>query len=300
VSEFENPEIYRTVLEELPAGVYLVDRHRRIVFWNCGAERICGYLRQDVVGRFLRDHLFAINDDSGASDYDPLDQVLRDGRCSTAHVSILHKEGYRIPIVLQTAPIRNEHGSIIGAVECFDSNIASSEQTRRRSALAGLIGLDDVTGLPSKNSMANYLQERLSLFAERHADFGIFLVELDDLEHLRKGRGPSVVTSLLRVLAHTLQNSLRPSDGLGAWSDEQFMGVLNGCREADLELVANRVRKMIGQSEVEWWGDRITVTAALGTAACRAGDTFESLLDRAEKSLAESRAAGGHRTCIVK
>jgi PAS domain S-box-containing protein len=154
VSEFENPEIYRTVLEELPAGVYLVDRHRRIVFWNFGAERICGYPRQDVVGRFLRDHLFAINDDSGTSDYDPLDQVLRDGRCSTAHVSILHKEGYRIPIVLQTAPIRDEHGSIIGAVEYFDSSIASSQRTRRRSALAGLIGLGDVTGLPSKNFSA--------------------------------------------------------------------------------------------------------------------------------------------------
>ena len=79
--EFENPDIYRSVLEELPAGVYLVDRHRRIVFWNAGAERICGYLRQDVVGRFLRDHLFATNNESdGNNDYAPAATQLRDDR----------------------------------------------------------------------------------------------------------------------------------------------------------------------------------------------------------------------------
>jgi PAS domain S-box-containing protein len=55
MSEFDSPEIFRSVLETLLTGVYLVDRNRKILFWNDGAEEITGYLRQDVVGRFLRD-----------------------------------------------------------------------------------------------------------------------------------------------------------------------------------------------------------------------------------------------------
>ncbi len=35
-------DLYRTVLENLPTGVYVVDRERRILFWNDGAEQITG------------------------------------------------------------------------------------------------------------------------------------------------------------------------------------------------------------------------------------------------------------------
>ena len=59
VSELDYPEIFRFILEALPTGVYLVDRKRKILFWNGGAEIVAGYLRQDVAGHFLREHLLA-------------------------------------------------------------------------------------------------------------------------------------------------------------------------------------------------------------------------------------------------
>src|ERR1039457_4162607 len=108
MSEFDSPEIFRSILETLPTGVYLVDRNRRILFWNEGAENISGYLRPDVVGRFLREHLLPRNDemkDADSDPFDPLSLAFRDGKSSTAEVSILHKQGYRVPIVLQTVPI---------------------------------------------------------------------------------------------------------------------------------------------------------------------------------------------------
>jgi len=59
VSELDNPEVFPSILETLPTRVYLVDRNRKILFWNGGAENVTGYLRQDVVGHFLREHLLA-------------------------------------------------------------------------------------------------------------------------------------------------------------------------------------------------------------------------------------------------
>jgi PAS domain S-box-containing protein len=32
-----SPEVYRSVLESLPAGMYLVDTNRRITLWNDSA-----------------------------------------------------------------------------------------------------------------------------------------------------------------------------------------------------------------------------------------------------------------------
>ena len=40
-------DFFRSILEDLHLAVYVVDRGGKIVFWNDGAERITGYLRQD-------------------------------------------------------------------------------------------------------------------------------------------------------------------------------------------------------------------------------------------------------------
>lgn len=55
MSDLENPEVFRTVLESLKMGICAVDRDRKIAFWNDGAGEITGYLRQEVLGRSCRE-----------------------------------------------------------------------------------------------------------------------------------------------------------------------------------------------------------------------------------------------------
>jgi diguanylate cyclase (GGDEF)-like protein/PAS domain S-box-containing protein len=304
MSELDRPDIYKSVLENLPSGVYLVDPNRRILFWNAGAEKITGYLRQDVVGRFLREHLLETDDDleeassESAETYDPLSVAFRDGKSSVADASILHKQGYRVPIILQTVPIRNERGSVIGVVECFERSAAVSERTRRK-ALHDLACLDQVTGLPTRRFMESHIYEQLLLSAERRANFCVLLVLVEQIDHLRSTCGPGMIPNMLRVVAQTLENSVRPTDLVGAWSENVFLALLADCPEKELTRVAHRIRKMICRSEVEWWGDRFAVTATLGGAGCRPEDTMELLMERADQSLRENAAEGGHRITAV-
>ena len=123
MAELQGPEIFRAVLESLQTGVYLVDRDRRIVFWNDGAERITGYLRQDVLGRCCRDNIVLHCDENNSvlcTTACPLAETMRDGQFREADVFLLHRAGYRLPVHVRAVPIRNRHGSIIGAAESFD------------------------------------------------------------------------------------------------------------------------------------------------------------------------------------
>ena len=52
-----DPELFRNVLEGLHNGVYVMDRSGKILFWNDGAERIAGYLRQGMMGRVSQEQL---------------------------------------------------------------------------------------------------------------------------------------------------------------------------------------------------------------------------------------------------
>jgi len=43
------------LLESLPTGIFAVDLQGKIAFCNTGAERITGYLKQEVMGRLCND-----------------------------------------------------------------------------------------------------------------------------------------------------------------------------------------------------------------------------------------------------
>ncbi len=300
--ELNDPEIYQTVLDNLQTGVYIVDRNRRIRFWNEGAEQITGYLRQDVVGRFLRDHLLAVGDevkDFDSDPDDPINLVFRDGKPSTLDVSILHKDGYRVPVVLRTYPIRNSRGMVVGAAESFEKNRSASDWTRRQAAFADFGCLDGMTGVAAQSFMDTQLRENLTTYGEHHLPFGILLIQVDHMDQFRATRGPGVVSTILRVTAQSIENCVRPTDLVGCWGENQFLVILMECKESEVGLVGERVRKMIGRSEIEWWGDKFSVTSPVGGTGCRAGDDVESLITRAAASLQESIEKGGNRVTVL-
>jgi len=300
--ELNDPEIYQTVLEGLETGVYLVDRNRRIRFWNKGAEQITGYLRQDVVGRFLRDHLLATGD--GVKDFDsdpddPINLAFRDGKASILNVSILHKDGFRVPVVLRTHPIRNTHGAVVGASESFEKNRSASDWTRRQPGPPALSCLDSITGVATQSFMETQIREHLIAYADSGIHFGVLLVGLDHLDQLRASRGPGVIPTTLRIVAQTVENCLRPADIVGSWGGNQFIALLPECKESEVVVVGERVRRMIGCSEIEWWGEAFSVTSAVGGAGIRPADTLELLIARAEASIHESIVNGGNCVTVL-
>jgi diguanylate cyclase (GGDEF)-like protein/PAS domain S-box-containing protein len=300
--EFQSPDIFRTVIESLQTGVYFVDRDHKILFWNDGAEKITGYLRHEVVGCFCRDNLQApehtgktILPDAA----DSLASVMREGKPAIAEISLRHKAGHRIFVRLRAVPIRNSHGAIIGAAESFDENLAASDWDRRQTKLAGYGCLDQTSGVLNKNVTLSRLRESLATFAEVPVPFSILAVEVDRMEKIQSSYGLAVVGPVLHVVAQTIENSLRPTDFLGRIADNRFLAILSECGADEIEKVAERLKKMVTTSEVRWWGDTWPVSASFGGATIHMGDTLESMIDRAESSLAESIAAGGNRVTVA-
>ena len=50
-------DFYKNIIDNLYDGIYFVDRDRRIIYWNKGAERITGYSAAQVIGRRCQDNL---------------------------------------------------------------------------------------------------------------------------------------------------------------------------------------------------------------------------------------------------
>jgi diguanylate cyclase (GGDEF)-like protein/PAS domain S-box-containing protein len=301
VSELEDPSIYRYVLESLQIGIFMVDRDQKIVFWNEGAEKITGYLRQDALGRYCREDSAEQNGPrnnvlSDASEM--LATALRDGRPAMGEVPLRHKSGHRVFARVRAVPIRNASGAIVGAAESIDESLSASEWDRRQGKLADYGCLDPATGVLTHDVVISHLREAVATYAEARVPFSILVVKVDDMDRLRSTYGGAVIASVLRVTASSLENSLRPTDYLGRISESRFLAILIECGGTELPKTAERIKKTVNGSEIQWWGDRWTVTVSIGGAAAVPGDTLDSLLARASEALERSVEAGGNRVMI--
>jgi diguanylate cyclase (GGDEF)-like protein len=138
--------------------------------------------------------------------------------------------------------------------------------------------------------MRSHLRQTLAAFIEVHVPFGLLCLRLEGLPHFRASLGPEAAASLLRVVARSLEGSLWTTDFIGRWSDDQFLVILNGCREEAVQAVRERVRRILAGDGIEWWGERRTLPVSIGQASAQPDDTVESLIERAQKSM-ETAAA---------
>lgn len=294
--DLHNAEIFRAALESLQAGVCLVDQDRKISFWNDGAERITGYLRQDVLGRFCGEILLIKFHENRAIVCEhacPLVSAMRDGQVRESRVYLHHKSGYAVPVSLRAAPIRNGHGRVIGAVESFVERPSGARRGPGSDLVVGH-GLDAVTHLPEYSFTESYLVERVK-FATQHAiPFGLLCLQLDHLDTLTATHGLDAAESILNVVAHTFRNGLDPLDFVGRWSEDQFLAIITHCDDRDLPATAERLKRLAASSEIVWWGDQLSVTVSVGGTVCTPGESIETLLARTGMALKQASAQGGN------
>lgn len=281
-------EMCRSILESLPIGLCIVDLEKKIVLWSDGAERITGHLRYEVIGHSCIGEALLHCDQPGCefcNEECPLARAMKQSQPCEASGFLHHKSGYEVPVWVRAVPVRDRHGLIVGAVEIFEDQeekiaFAVGDQ---RVQLPGSV--DEVSGVASRPLMESHLRDAQRALAEVHLPFAILFFRLEGLQQFRARFGNGAATSLLRVIAHSLESALWRSDFVGRWSDDQFLVILNSCREQDVGAVRERIRRIVANNGIEWWGERRWLPVSIGQATPQPDDSVELLVARAQQSL---------------
>lgn len=302
MAETLSQDIYRTVLEGLPTGVYLVDRDRRIRLWNQGAEELTGYLRQEVLGRLCGENLLVHCDEARACLCGvacPLQETMHDGRQRAADMFLLHKDGHRVPVHVRSVPVRDEHGVIIGAVESFDKRQVMPAVDPVLCQLKEHAPADPVTGLPDHEASELRLHAYLKGYVDTQLPFGVVSIAVGTLETLRHADGRNAVNKVLHATAQTLASTLGPNDMLGRWAEDRFLAVVTNCSTSTLLKTAGMMTRLVGLEGVPWWGDRLKVSLSVGGTVVRAGDSVNKIVQRAEAALVSSLQHTGNYAVVA-
>jgi len=292
-------EIFRSILEALPLGVYFLNRESRVALWSAGAERLTGYLRQDVLGRLLESDLF------DSSDNDPAKAQAAPGQpnqnsLAPATVSLRCKNGHYLVVHLWCATLRDESGRPLGTVKIFEPDAPSQLANRRQDKLGAYGCLDPITGVLNHSMIQAHVKESLNLYALYPVPFCVLSYEVDNLRKITERYGQAAMDAALRMVANTFENGLRPTDFLGHWQGHEFLAILPECGENDVMKVSDRLRKSVERAALTWWGDTLHATVSVGATVVHDSDTVSTLLARAEQALRQAAESGGNRVVLLR
>jgi len=290
---------YKEVLDSLTEGVYFVDLKRQVTYWNKAAERISGYAAQEILGKRCADNFLRHVDDAGnqlCTKGCPLAATMRDGELREASVYMHHKFGHRVPVFVRAAPMRDESGTIIGAVEVFSDNSSNLDLLSEMEDLRKEVLTDKLTGIGNRRYADISLERLAASLEESNVPFGVVFVDIDHFKNVNDTWGHHVGDRVIAMVAKTLTAVLRPLDVACRWGGEEFVVLIPNITVQGLATMTERLRMLVEHSWADHEGERIMVTASFGGAISEEGESPESVVARADTQVYLSKTAG--RNCV--
>jgi diguanylate cyclase (GGDEF)-like protein len=156
---------------------------------------------------------------------------------------------------------------------------------------------DTLTGLPSRASFLEQLEEVNSCERGRSGAFSILMLDLDRFKNVNDSLGHAAGDALLRQVAHRLKSTLRGTDVLARFGGDEFAVVQAECddqRAGSINL-ATRISKLIAEPFL-LPGHRVEIGTSIGIAmAPEHGSDQEQLLKKADLAMYRSKSAGRNR-----
>jgi len=301
----ENDEFER-LADKLFDGLLKIDSSGKITGWNKSAERITGFAADKIIGTKYQTHPAKHVSESGKelpNGVIPLLLTLKDGLPREALAYLVHADGYRVPTITRTQAIWDESGKISGALELFNDNkalIASFQTVQAVRKAEETVLFDPLTGIGNRPHIETKIRSAIEDFHAGRSPFGILFIDIDHFKEFNDTYGHLLGDKILRLTANTLRNNLRASDSCGRWGGEEFIGVVHDIDLGGLEKVSEKLRLTISQSRVQEKDLELSVTVSIGSTLINPTDTFQSLIDRADRLMYKSKRAGRNRVTVGK
>jgi len=307
----------KNVIDKINTGVAIIDRTKKVLFWNLELRRMSGISKEDALGKKIDEicpkfrekiycdiienlfstgqsrfcssqlHKAFISDPDGGEVYQNMkaDPVVENGKVRFAVLQFFD--------VTNSILSRNNLRKIIAELRSGLEKIRESKEAAQKEAQCDMLtGLLNRHGL--ENEMANIVKN-----AKPDESFAVFFIDIDKFKNINDTYGHLVGDVLLqqfagRLLNYTRQSKGRNKDLLARIGGDEFIIVMAEIkRDGSVSAVADKIITAISKPfNIDKY--RIDVSASLGIAVFpEHGKDLKTLVDRADKAMYCVKKAGG-------
>ncbi|NMF63135.1 diguanylate cyclase domain-containing protein [Brasilonema octagenarum] len=295
----EQQQNFMAILKSMGCAVMLTDTCGCIHLMNPIAEELTGWTQEEAVTKNLAEILSLVDKDTGILRKDLATQVIQTGVVLNLPetLTLIAKDHTEIQIGGNIAPIRDDDGSLIGAVVVFQ------DITQRKQTEAQLVRnafYDALTGLPNRVLFL----ERLSQVFERrkrrnNENYAVLFLDVDGFKGINDTFGHSAGDNFLIEIARRLESCLRSADTVARFGCDEFAILIEDIKDlSDTINVAQRIQEAL-KSPIYIEEYKISISASIGIAlSCSNYEQPESLLRDADMAMYDAKQQGKARYVV--
>lgn len=169
------------------------------------------------------------------------------------------------------------------------------EQLKKQAVeLSQLALIDPLTGVLNRRGLQQALSQEIQRARREGSALFALLIGLDNFKQINDTLGMAFGDTALVHIARTLKASVRATDHAGRIGGDEFLVLLPGNRQAEMLLIAEKVRLAVsGTTLMRSPTTSIQVTASLGLAQVPLGTaSLDEVFSQAGTALQRSKRAG--------
>ena len=298
-----------SITNQLNSGVIIIDFSYQVVYWN----NFLDIYANKPLSKYQGQSIFEIFPELPARwlrrKFSSVTQLKTPAFCSWEQRHHLFEFPHTRPITTDShfmaqnckfSLITNHEGKEFIYIAIEDATDVCHYQLAMQQALDELAlanRIDGLTQVFNRKYWEECLAQEYSRCRRFDHDLALIMFDLDNFKRLNDSFGHLGGDQVLIESASNIKQMLRLCDVFGRYGGEEFAVILPETSLEGANELAERIRKVIEKSVIEFNGDKIKITVSIGVSVLAACDTrYEDLIARSDDALYEAKGAG--RNCV--
>lgn len=269
-------ERYRTIFENAPMGILLLDYKGTVLQANETLLDYSGYKRSELVGKSIFETVvLAGNEDQARKS---ISKILA-GEDQEFVGESVKKSGEVYPLLFKETRIK-----IPGRGHCVLSMQLDYSDYKKQQEKIKYIGYhDQLTGCYNRNYIENVLDEYAQ---QKFLPLGIMMIDINGLTLINESYGYKKGDQLLIRVAEKLNDFLAEDQLLGRWTGDEFIILLPKISEQKFKELRAKINEFCDSTEEE----QVPITLGVGRAVYQqANDSIYQLINEADRRMNQDK-----------
>lgn len=157
---------------------------------------------------------------------------------------------------------------------------------------------DTMIGMPNRLAYEKRIEAVYENWLVTGRPLSIAAIDIDHFKSINDTYGHTAGDAVLRIIGQALVKYVRPVDFVARYGGEEFIVIFDGADETESLQVCERLRGKVQHLNFHAARQPVRVTASIGLAQFRTGDTPRSVFDRADLALYTAKN-GGRNRCVI-
>ena len=154
---------------------------------------------------------------------------------------------------------------------------------------------DGLTGLWNHRYFKEILDREIKKSQRYKNHLSLMMLDVDHFKNFNDKYGHTIGDLVLQKVALTIKENIRETDIVGRFGGEEFIVISKTGNIKNLYALSEKIRILL--SELNITGAE-RVTASFGGSISKSGMSIKELINKADKSLYEAKAAGRNKVIV--